>query len=1104
MLRAGLLLILALGAAVTALGAELRFSTDQRGIITVRAGEEEILRAHLYVHDPDWAPANQSRATITNREGAELFEGAIRLPGKSRGELRFRQQVTVKANRLTVVYSGAFSETTELKGAYVSMYVPTRLFVGRQVLFPRDGNDLTLPKEKGPSANRTTGAVWLPLEGSQGLLIASDAVGPLMLQDNRNFGSEDFELRFYLVRGSVFAGQRFERRFVLSACPAEEAETVLNEISPRRVFDREKPHVLVADNGTLTLEQGSQRLGSASLAVHGLEWAYTGQADAEGVVASGTTLARNFSGTMPVRGAQGQKMEFTEVITDTRANGFDLQLHLRFPQATPLNGYQWSYNVPIAPYVGEEIVLLGEQEERLKITPEKGETLVKFATVREVRVAPGKDIGFTLQVNEPTPLLVQDNRAFGSDQIELRFNFRRQEQGAEVPAGETVDRSFAFRFNQPLFVCLNQSAEPSTNDTGDWFPFTLPWDTAALDVSFLNEKPAGKHGFLTAKSGHFVFADGTPARFWGTCFSAGANFPTHEQSEKIARRLARYGVNIIRTHHADASWAERHFFFKDRDNTQEFDPESLDRFDYLIYCLKREGIYVYLDQLVNRKFKPGDHVDAVDELPVCAKPYSNFDPRLIELQKKFSHDLWTHVNPYTKLAYRDDPAIALMEFANENDLFTQSVTLEPYRSRLEERYRAWAREHGVEVGPEKVSFRADSEAMVRFLVEVQSDFYVQMTKYLRGIGVKVPITGSNWSRNLGLLASLRVCDYTDSHTYWDHPQRSGGFHNRPMVASPRNVFSGLSFNRLWGKPFFVSEWDEPWPNEWRAELPLAMASVAALQDWDGLTVYTYRHRAAVPVDRLSGAFETFNDPSRFGLFYHAALIFRRGDVRPGTRKVAVHYPEEQLCQAPSPTPWAMPALVLRPEMMQIGLALGEEPTGVDEVVGPDDAVAQQGQTSVRSDTGELSRDWEQRYGTIDTPRTQAAYGFTGEVGYIELSDLTLELQTAFGTVALSSLTEDPIRQSRHLILTAVGRSENTGFKYNLTHTRRLSDGTGPILIEPIRGKVSIRTSVPGLRVTAIGPTGEKREALQTREEAGALTFEIGTAGKTMYYELTAP
>jgi len=38
---------------------------------------------------------------------------------------------------------------------------------------------------------------------------------------------------------------------------------------------------------------------------------------------------------------------------------------------------------------------------------------------------------------------------------------------------------------------------------------------------------------------------------------------------------------------------------------------------------------------------------------------------MIELQKKYARDLLTHVNPYTKTAYTDEPAIALVEISNE-------------------------------------------------------------------------------------------------------------------------------------------------------------------------------------------------------------------------------------------------------------------------------------------------------------------------------------------------------------------------------------------------------------------------------------------------------
>ena len=144
----------------------------------------------------------------------------------------------------------------------------------------------------------------------------------------------------------------------------------------------------------------------------------------------------------------------------------------------------------------------------------------------------------------------------------------------------------------------------------------------------------------------------------------------------------------------DAEWSTPNIFQftkgENKPNTMNFDPVSIDRLDYLIYCLKQEGIYVYMDLLTYRRFKAGDGLEDASHLGDAAKPYSTFNRRLIELQKKYNYDIWTHINPYTGLAYKDDPAIVLVEVTNESDLFTQMATLEPYRTELEELYRKWA------------------------------------------------------------------------------------------------------------------------------------------------------------------------------------------------------------------------------------------------------------------------------------------------------------------------------------------------------------------------------------------------------------------------------
>lgn len=215
------------------------------------------------------------------------------------------------------------------------------------------------------------------------------------------------------------------------------------------------------------------------------------------------------------------------------------------------------------------------------------------------------------------------------------------------------------------------SAGDST--TVSWFPFTMPWDDASDGITNIGglvlDAPAGKHGFLKVKDGHFHFEDGTRVRFWGVNLTAAANFPTQEESEKIAARFAKLGFNIVRLHHMDSNNEPRGIFEKAKD-TSTLSEKQLERLDYLIYQLKQRGIYVDINLHVGRKFTEADGVADAKNLPRNSKQATMFNKKLIELQKDYAAKLLTHLNPYTGLRYTEDPCVALVETTNENTLFT--------------------------------------------------------------------------------------------------------------------------------------------------------------------------------------------------------------------------------------------------------------------------------------------------------------------------------------------------------------------------------------------------------------------------------------------------
>ena len=76
------------------------------------------------------------------------------------------------------------------------------------------------------------------------------------------------------------------------------------------------------------------------------------------------------------------------------------------------------------------------------------------------------------------------------------------------------------------------------------FPFVIPWDDASAgtvtNVSHLNPGPAGSEGFLVSRDGQFIASDtGRRIRFVATNLTAGAAFPTAEDAERIAARMAK-------------------------------------------------------------------------------------------------------------------------------------------------------------------------------------------------------------------------------------------------------------------------------------------------------------------------------------------------------------------------------------------------------------------------------------------------------------------------------------------------------------------------------------------------------------------------------------
>jgi len=252
-----------------------------------------------------------------------------------------------------------------------------------------------------------------------------------------------------------------------------------------------------------------------------------------------------------------------------------------------------------------------------------------------------------------------------------------------------------------------------------------------------------------------------------------------------------------------------------------------------------------------------------------------------------------------------------------------------------------------------------------------------------------------------------------------------------------------------------------------------------------------------------GTFDTYNDPAKFGLFYHAALIMRRGDVREADQWVKVRL-KNHTAYKPNSTASALPALMSgliyehKVSMLLDGMPdQGTACIDADEA-GEDKAV-------LVSDTGELVRDLGQSIGTIDTPMTKAAYGFIGGKD-IRLDGMAIKAKTDFGTIALSSLTPDPIDRSKNLLLTAVGRAQNTDFRAEPREDggfRVVDSGRPPILVEAIEAEVRFQTDRRNLRVISIDDEGFITGTVKSWFDGDDFVIAIGQEFAQIYYLIQA-
>ena len=464
-----------------------------------------------------------------------------------------------------------------------------------------------------------------------------------------------------------------------------------------------------------------------------------------------------------------------------------------------------------------------------------------FSARSEAPVILPDNRGWTWDTGEGREIRVEFSQSMPSVDFERRGNtkhIRALMVGSELAKGlHTFDMSITLPEGAALVPSASERYGPA--ETSSWHANALSADASPVDLSFLNHTPAGAKGFVRAEGDALVFEDGTPARFWGGNLAAYALFRPKEEVDAHARRIAQLGYNLMRIHHHDSmAWVKPTVIDQGRDDSQHLAPEAMDRLDYLIKSLKEQGVYVWLDLHVGRLFKEGDvqsllgTIGGFEEIARRKgeiKGFCYFNETVQALMVDFNAKYLNHVNPYTGLAYKDDPAVMGVLVTNENDLTHHFGNLmlpdkkNPiHNAMFQKAVNAFCSDTGLPPGETWKTWVPGPSKI--FLNQQEYEFGAAMQGNLRELGLRVPIATTNFWGNMAAysLPSLALGGIVDAHSYGG----AEAFQANPRYAP--NYLSWIAAAQVHGKPVSISEWNVPYPGMDRFTAPLYMAGAASL------------------------------------------------------------------------------------------------------------------------------------------------------------------------------------------------------------------------------------------------------------------------------------
>ncbi|MBN1765071.1 MAG: discoidin domain-containing protein [Sedimentisphaerales bacterium] len=419
---------------------------------------------------------------------------------------------------------------------------------------------------------------------------------------------------------------------------------------------------------------------------------------------------------------------------------------------------------------------------------------------------------------------------------------------------------------------------------------------------------------------------------------------------------------------------------------------------------------------------------------------------------------------------------------------------------------------GEDLSLQNVAFLVDYAGKPReidrlsFLAETEKDYFDNMYDYIKTtIGCDALVTGTIVFGPLGLYAQSDM-DFIDSHSYWRHPwfpgtpwDMSNWFVEQDAMTDlpDQATLFRIAVERLAGKPFTVTEYNHPAPNDYQSECMPMLASFAAAHDWNGIWLYSYAHDYHIWDDEyFNSFFDSANNPGKFGFMRAAAAILRDGTIGPLGSEQVINL---------APTGDALR------DAVELRYYHGDN---VWNAVTAEHSINWQNlltekikmsfsPVSPSSDSDEVTLTWttlsnQGFYSAIG----KGAFAFAGWAGQYAggTSNIMTALDPAYISTIVTALDGLDFTQTQEILVATCGRCENTNMIFSPDRrTVGTNWGEAPVQIEAVTGTLKLPPGIWTCR--ALAPDGTESSTVPVSYACNQISISLDSTHSTMWYLL---